>query len=225
MLKRSGIVGCAAAILLAVGAANAGPPAFAPAIQLQAGGCPQMRLLNSSPSHGQAAQAALVEACAVLGSPNFRAGVEARSWHAGCPRFPWSSQQSVQGREAYQAMAALPDFTLVVAKVGGRSTIASTDVATSTITIMPARFEGWLTGGDQNQADLVNTLVHEMTHLVPKEGAPTRFRFTDSGHWTLWCDAEHLVSYGLGDLAETVWLSSRSDPSALGTAARSPGRR
>ena len=173
--------------------------------------CPRMTLHDFTPVQTAAATEALEAACRVIGSPSFRAEVTGKDWLSGCRLLPFGKPYRVRGAEVYRLLeAGVPDFKLVAAKVGGPSTVAVTSVVHSTITIMPSRFEGWTGGTKAGRAALVDTLVHEMTHLIPEEGTTDRFRFTDNFHGTWWCRDENLVSYGLGQAAGRLWRAEQA---------------
>jgi hypothetical protein len=55
------------------------------------------------------------------------------------------------------------------------------------------------------RAELINTIAHEMTHLVPDPDTPCTMAYTDDGHDS---DTEKsLVSYRVGNIAECVFLA------------------
>ena len=75
------------------------------------------------------------------------------------------------------------------------STVAETATCPSGVTLDPNRFA-------VPQQELMNTLAHELTHLVPEEGigGECRYRYTDDKHSE--CTEHRLVSYRLGKMVE-----------------------
>jgi hypothetical protein len=166
--------------------------------------CSTVELVKFPAAEATAAKAALDAACAVRRSPAFVAGVVARDWTPGCSLIPFSRHRPVSGASVRDAMSdAGARFQLVYEDPGA---VASTSVSAQRMRIRPERFQGWLTGDRARQAALVNTLVHETTHLISEPGRPGVFRYTDRGHGSWWCPDRDLVSYGLGGLAERTWL-------------------
>ena len=73
------------------------------------------------------------------------------------------------------------------------------------------RLKAWRAGGAR-RGDLINTLAHEMTHMVPATAPGEIFRFQDDGHRKRKRPALELVSYGIGDLVERLWLRKMGLP-------------
>ncbi len=171
--------------------------------------CSTVELVNFPSDAAGAARAALDAACAVRRSQAFAAGAAARDWLPGCSILPLPNRRWVSGASVRDAMAdAGARFQLVYENPGA---VASTSVGAQRMRIRPEQFEGWLSGDPERRAALVNTLVHETTHLISEPGRPGRFRYTDRGHGSWWCPDRDLVSYGLGDLAARTWRAMASE--------------
>ena len=156
------------------------------------GFCPSVHTQNLKPEQRQAFAVAYAEACTVIASSEFRRQVEARTWLSGCgtPR--------ISGAEAYTRYASsIPAYSVIFRNPV--NAIALTNSGTRRIAIRPSRLRPWQ-DGTGSKAELIGTLAHEMTHLVP--GTPM---FTDGGHGTAACPDSDLVSYGFGNIAMQVW--------------------
>lgn len=211
MIRRRAQAGLAAALATVSCAAASGlervetPLAIVTAPVTVVTECGRVELVDFQPAHAGAAEEALHEACGVMVSPAFQRGVEARSWSDRCWINPLARPRQVPGAEVYRSLreAAL-GFQLVEDQP--RNAVATTSLTPKRIRIQPERFEGWLSADPGRRAALINTLVHEQTHLVPRPGGTSSFRYTDRGHLLPWCADGKLVSYGVGNLAERIWL-------------------
>jgi hypothetical protein len=76
--------------------------------------------------------------------------------------------------------------------------------------VEPWKFVGWHAKTSAERADTINTLIHEMTHLVPMSATNRGSYLQDGGQWTWWCDTARLASYAIGDEGEKIWLSSQT---------------
>lgn len=172
--------------------------------------CPAATFTNEKPELREAFRTAFVDACAILESDQFRATVESLQLARKCPTLPFKKHKLLPGAEIYRRLVeGMPGAVSVSAeKVGWASTVAVTNAAERSITIRPERFSEW-TGSDRSlRAGMVNTLVHEMTHLIePTPGAGFSY-FQDGGQWTPWCHQNLLVSYEIGDRAEDQWMAA-----------------
>jgi len=171
--------------------------------------CPAGTLVNRKEEFGQAFQEALREACQTFESAEFRQRVESSALAAQCPPF-LGEHKLLPGTAVYRMLAeGLPaDFTLSIEPVGGRKTNAATNTRTHAMRIEAWEFDGWKSGDKTKRAVLVNTLVHEMSHLVPEKAGSGSALFQDP--WKPWCKRRKLVSYNLGDFAEELWLARQS---------------
>jgi hypothetical protein len=176
--------------------------------------CPTARLDGLTPAQAEAAGAALKDVCAILASDAFQARLRAGTWLTGCPVAPWSGANRVEGGEGLARLSeGVPDFTIQAEKAGWSSTIAMTDIATRTMRIRPVWFDHSASPDPAVRALFLNTLAHEMTHLVSPPGRPGAYQFTDSRYWLPWCGRDRMFSYGVGDLVAATWLgaSGRAD--------------
>ncbi|MFY0568790.1 hypothetical protein ACN28E_33900 [Archangium lansingense] len=94
--------------------------------------------------------------------------------------------------------------------------VATTEISRNATAINPWQVAKWRSTDPRIRAEFINTLAHELTHLVPMphsdscvfndethtscdKGHSAMFRYTDEGHNT--CTERRLVSYRLGDMA------------------------
>jgi hypothetical protein len=172
--------------------------------------CPNATFTNESPGLREAFRTAFADACAILESDQFRATIESLQLARKCPLLPFKKHKLLPGAEIYRRLVeGMPSaITVTAEKVGWSSTVAVTNAAKRSITIRPGRFDEWQGADRLLRVGMINTLVHEMTHLVePTPGAGYSY-FQDGGQWTPWCKQRLLVSYEIGDKAEDQWLAA-----------------
>lgn len=152
---------------------------------------------------------AYAQACVTLSLPAFRFAVEQSRLNTHCTLF---GKREIAGKELLRLIdSSILDFTILAAKqLQTNSTNASTSIADRTMKLTFTRLDDWRTGDRAVRASVVNTIVHEMMHLIPQPQNSDAYYFRDSGHWLPTCNAKSLVSYGVGDLAEKAWLAMPS---------------
>lgn len=214
-----------AALALALGAPSA-PARSASLAHIAPRACPDVRLSAAlSPARRQAATEALADACVIIRSESFRARVLARvDWLAGCGRRGLGPRVPITGEALLEAFPdRISGFELRAEDVRG---VALSDLPRGWTKVDTSRFDGWIGGGRRARAALVNTLVHEMSHHVPRLAGGATYAFTDRGNNRATCPRRRLVSYGLGQIAEGLWLEQHPatrDPGSPGKAAASSG--
>lgn len=172
--------------------------------------CPQATLTNDDPQLQEAFRLAMADACQVLESAEFRQRVEASNLARMCPSFFFSRHRLIPGADIYRSLVAgMPERFTVTAESLPRSTVAITTAASSSMRIELWKLTRWVSGGRSDRAGTVNTLVHEMTHLLRDQSDGSYFQ--DGWQAAPWCDADRLVSYNLGDAAAVQW--TRAHPS------------
>lgn len=203
----------AAAGLLAASAASAAT-ASPSAIGRQAAAdeCPAIGMRDLTAPESLAATEALTAVCEVLASRAFAERLREGTWLTRCPIVPWSRGNRISGEDALAALRTLPDFELFSEQTGWSVTVAMTDTARREIRIRPAQFALWEAATPAEKGAFLNTLAHEMTHLVGMEGDPGTPRFQDSRYWLPWCGADRFISYGVGNLVEELWASGDYRP-------------
>lgn len=163
--------------------------------------CPLIDYSSLSDADTRVMKEARLSACEVLASQNFKDALAREMLRESC-----DSDKVISGQDLYAILAsALPDHRIVAKKPWFAE--AATNPVTKRITIRRGRFEGWSTGS-QRQGEMINTLVHEWTHLIL--GLDEYSRFQDQGHGTARCPNQVLVSYRTGDLAEQAWRKMRN---------------
>jgi hypothetical protein len=171
--------------------------------------CPSATLTNTDPQLQKGFGIALAQACGIMESQPFRRKVETSRLARKCPS-PLSNHKRIAGAEIYRRLASgMPaSFTVTAEDLSG-STVAVTNAYEGSMSIEPWKLTAFAGGDASDRAGTVNTLVHEMTHLVPDDGGGSYFK--DGWQWTPWCDAEKLVSYNLGNAAETQWAGAQQN--------------
>jgi hypothetical protein len=99
--------------------------------------------------------------------------------------------------------SSLQDFSLVVRKPA--IAVATTNIGTRRIAVRESRFVGWRSGDPVRQAGVINTIAHEMSHLIFAQDGQS-FAYADKGHGSQSCPDSDLASYSIGDAAAAVWL-------------------
>lgn len=148
---------------------------------------------------------ALETATRVIQHPDFEASLKARELRVSC-----NSDELIKGPEILADLQRAFNFSLVARKPF--LAIAVTDIANQRMAIKKSRFQGW-NGDAEARADMIETLVHEMTHLVPASGftgdpSDARYLYKDDGHGTQSCPDDQLVSYELGRIAREVYKAN-----------------
>ena len=148
---------------------------------------------------------ALETAARVIQHPDFEASLKERELRMTC-----DSDLLINGSEVINDLRRAFDFSLVARKPFGA--IAVTDIAKQRMAIKKGRFRGW-NGDVEDRADMIETLAHEMTHLVPERGftgdpRDARYLYKDGGHGTSSCPDNQLVSYELGRIAGEVYKAN-----------------
>lgn len=158
--------------------------------------CPGIGTQNLSESDRRILVEATLEACRVIHSDDFMDRMAQRSFVERCI----DSYPEIAGRELVELLRTdLPDFSIVVRKPFGAEAVA--EGKNKRIAIRNRRVDAWDQGPNQ-QGRLIDTLVHEWTHLILKSDGFSRFQ--DSA----WSDDEadpcykgNLVSYQTGYIA------------------------
>ena len=166
----------------------------------QIGGCPGIGTQNLDPSDADTILQAATAACRTINSPEFARRLKNLELREAC-----DTEVRISGPEVLQLLrSGLPDHSIIARKPWRAEAV--TDPANRRIAIRKQRFKAWRSGGTSGGA-LVNTLVHEWTHLVLDANGFVRFR--DRGHTgsKQGCPQNGLVSYRVGNIAQEVWHS------------------
>ena len=148
------------------------------------------------------AMEALVTAGLVVSHPDFVAGVSALTLRPRC-----GAAQDLSGADVLPRLEEANPFSLVARKPGNANAV--TALSPPRVAVRRSRFRNW-SGPPERRAELIDTLVHEWTHLVPGLNADGEiddsvFAFADKGHGTSACPDLSLVSYALGEQARIVY--------------------
>ena len=158
--------------------------------------CPLIDYSGLSDANTRIMKEARLAACEVLASQAFKDALAQEMLRESC-----DSDKVIGGQDLYAILTSvLPDHRIVAKKPWFAE--AATNPVTKRIIIRRGRFEGW-SMGSKRQGEMINTLVHEWTHLIL--GPDEYSRFQDQGHGTAGCPNQVLVSYRTGDLAEQTW--------------------
>lgn len=169
--------------------------------------CPTVDLRSLTPVQAAAFKQALAATCRVITSPRFRAAVLAHPWLAGC-RAVAGGEDVMTGAEVYRRYAARAG-TITIDLGSPSNAVAVTNIWKSRILFRATLLDPWLGPDSPKRGNLVDSLAHEMTHLVWND-THKGYRFTDRGHGTGKCTNARLVSYGLGNTARALWLGMRA---------------
>lgn len=163
--------------------------------------CPRIGLQNVGLPHQRSIlRRAMAEACAIIHSDAFALEMSRRRLRRSCSDGPTEPGAEVVRR----LRTEVPDFSIVLRQP--RNSVAVTDLKREAMAITPARLVSWYCG---DSGPLVNTLVHEMTHLIGQDG---RSLYQDGGHGRGECTDDTLASYVSGDVAEEIWRRGADHP-------------
>ncbi|WP_088307298.1 hypothetical protein [Novosphingobium sp. B 225] len=168
--------------------------------------CPVMTTIGLSAAQETSARAALTQVCAIMASDAFAKKIAAGEWSPACPGFFFGRQPRTPAADVLHALTTeTPAFTLQIGTFRNGKVTAVTRAGDRSITIIASRLNNAAAANGAARAALVNTLGHEMTHLIPDPATPTASRFRDRGQSMPWCKGALLISYGVGDIYEQLW--------------------
>lgn len=99
-----------------------------------------------------------------------------------------------------------PDVVVLVRRFWSRKTTAKTDAARDVLSIAPFRIDDW--AEPATRQNVVNTLAHELAHLVQVSPLDASSLYTDGKDRTA-CEEQALVSYRMGDLVECFYRAKK----------------
>lgn len=167
--------------------------------------CMKIAMQNLNDRQKVAIREAANDVCEIFNSDEFRDRVKSQNWLASCDETD-GKPDAVSGEVVYNAiMKKINDYSVHPRKPW--LAIAQTqrnenDLAYNRVAIKPTRIEAWYSSIDTVKSKLVNTIAHETMHIIS-------FDFADRGHGSTKCPDERLVSYGVGNLVEELWLSRK----------------
>lgn len=167
--------------------------------------CMEIGVQSLNVRQAKAIQEAANDVCEILYSSKFKAAVISHDWLASCELSAGGKEDIMSGTNVYNLlMQKIPDYSVHARKPW--LAIAQTqrnelNFVYNRVAIMPSRIEAWYSKVDTVKSELVNTIAHETTHIISNS-------FLDKGHGTNNCPNARLVSYGIGDLVEKIWLEN-----------------
>lgn len=169
--------------------------------------CPKVGPQNLSEDEKRIVLAALTEVCGIILSPEFENAVKSKDWLATCRN---GGRDIISGDEVYRLYTTqIRPFSVRFRKPVNAE--ASTQIGMERMAIRRNRLRAWRAPPTVGQRRLINTLAHEMTHMIPA-GPEGGFRFQDERHEERRPPAVELVSYGIGNLVEKLWLRKAGYP-------------
>jgi hypothetical protein len=164
--------------------------------------CMKIGKQNLNNRQEKAVLEAATDVCNIFHSDEFRKRVIAQTWLASCDEENGKPDE-ISGEEVYKMlMKKISNYSVHPRKPW--LAIAQTqrneiDFVYNRVAIKPKRIEAWYSQVDTIKSELVNTIAHETTHIIS-------FDFADRGHGSEKCPDSRLVSYGIGNLVEELWL-------------------
>lgn len=161
--------------------------------------CMKIGTQNLNEKRKKAIKEATADVCKILASDEFKQRVLAQQWLVSCDLI--NGQPDVMtGQQVFDLInKKIPDYS--VHPRHPWNAIAQTDPAKARVAIKPARIRNWNATDKKERANLINTIAHETMHILSGS-------FRDGGHGTTECPDARLVSYGIGNLVEELWLAS-----------------
>jgi len=152
----------------------------------------------------QVLEQAYVAMTKILNSDEYKTKMNEKMLRAGC-----LSQIKVSGDTVIDDLKT-KTIPVTLRKKDSYNANATTNIVKRRMRIDPDRFDNWNVSPEK-QAIMLNTLIHETTHLVPydKETPPGKnwyYKYYDQGHNSNQCYDSDLVSYVAGNTAEEIWL-------------------
>lgn len=164
--------------------------------------CMKIGIQNLDARQQKAVLAATNDVCSIFHSDEFRQRVMAQTWLASCEEVNGKPDE-MKGAEVYEIlMKQIPNFSVHPRRPWraiAQTQRSEIDSVYNRVAFRPKRIEAWYSPVDTIKSQLVNTVAHEITHIMS-------FDFADKGHGTKECPDSKLVSYGIGDLVEELWL-------------------
>ena len=155
---------------------------------------------NLSDHQWRAIEEAATCVCVIFASEEFRQSVISRSWLANCSRTNGHGD-IISGQVLYDMMMhGAIKYSIYPHRpwrAEGQAENGKTELS-NRIAVSPDIIEGWFSPSDSIQAALINVLAHESIHILSED-------FLDYDGRPL-CQDSLLVSYGIGDLTERLWL-------------------
>lgn len=168
--------------------------------------CPAMQLEGLSAVQQATILSARSDVCAILASPQFEADLSTQQLEWACPGFFFAARKRIEPADVLHALRnEVPEFAVALGSFRNGNVTAETSISARRIRISEHWLDRASVDGSKERGDLVNTLAHEMTHLIPAPGDANGFRFADRGQSMPWCKRTRLVSYSVGDTAERLW--------------------
>lgn len=168
--------------------------------ELVEGDCFSVGTQNLDEGQREAVMEAASEVCRIFSSIEFEQRVKSQAWLANCDGDN-GSPETVSGEDVYALLQEqVPDYSVNPRKPWmaiAQAQKSVTNHAKNRIAIAPSRISAWHSGDIGAQGNLINTMAHEITHLIS-------FQFRDRGHGSPACNRSQLVSYEIGNLVEEL---------------------
>jgi len=170
--------------------------------------CMEIGVQSLNSRQAKAIQEAANDVCNIFFSPEFKQEVISHDWLASCALSAGGKEDLMSGTNVYNLlMQKIPDYSVNARKPW--LAIAQTqknevNFVYNRVAVKPSRIEAWYSAIDTIKSELINTIAHETTHIIS-------YSFLDAGHGTDKCPNARLVSYGIGNLVEKIWLEQHKN--------------
>lgn len=156
----------------------------------------------------QATMQAIREVQRIYWDPRFAQMMSERTWAVGCDTDPI---EQVDGSEVVADLRAL-DANISVFPKKPFWAEGQTDLANYRIAINPSRMDAFNRDEIVAASELINTVAHELTHMVKLNGQDGVYKYRDAGHGKENCMDDDLVSYRVGRTAQAIWIADNVPP-------------
>lgn len=167
--------------------------------------CMRIAMQNLNERQKIAITEAAKDVCEIFNSDEFRDRVKSQHWLASCDETNGKADE-VSGDDVYNSIIKkINDYSVHPRKPWlaiAQTQRNESDLVYNRVAIKPKRIEAWYSSIDSIKSELVNTIAHETMHIIS-------FDFADRGHGSDKCPDERLVSYGIGNIVEELWLLRR----------------
>jgi hypothetical protein len=169
-------------------------------------GCLEIAHQNITDKQWQAVKEASSDVCFIFHSTEFKDEISTQTWLASCEK-KHGKADSISGLEIFKLISGSKQrFTIYAHKLHNAEAETDNDEENSynnRITIDPGLIDSWYSSNDTIRSQLINVIAHEYIHLLSD-------RFLDyDGDAPRGCNSDILISYGVGDITESLWLKGK----------------
>lgn len=178
------------------------------------GPCLQVWIDNADPTRSQGAKDALAATCEIIQSPELETALNAvANWSTGSdhggdvqPSAVRSDVMSLKDTPVHLIVGPVANANatslVAVSETSGEAVRKAGPGARPAMNVDPERIDFWQSTDKRIRACLVDTLAHELTHLVPVQTGSVEAKYQDRSHE----DRDHKASYAFGHAVGCLYM-------------------